>query len=145
MLSSLLLVTLALATLSSATSFTFHPSPTPTFTALAGSRAADKAATRVAWYTARGGATSVPSPSSSSPSTPLRVIITGAPASGKGTQCAAIVKNYRLVHLSTGDMLRKAIADKTPVGLSAQEFMTKGDLVSAPTNGDTHEVHTRMR
>ena len=42
------------------------------------------------------------------------VIIAGAPASGKGTQCELIKERYDLVHLSTGDMLRLAVEDKTP-------------------------------
>ncbi|CAM9401443.1 unnamed protein product, partial [Choristocarpus tenellus] len=61
-------------------------------------------------------------------STP-RIIISGAPASGKGTQCELIKERYGVVHLSTGDMLRKAVVDQTPVGLEAKAFMDKGLLV----------------
>jgi len=57
------------------------------------------------------------------------VIIAGAPASGKGTQCELIKERYDLVHLSTGDMLRLAVEDKTPVGISAKGFMDSGKLV----------------
>ncbi|GMI04698.1 hypothetical protein TrRE_jg4405 [Triparma retinervis] len=60
---------------------------------------------------------------------PFRMIITGAPASGKGTQCVNIVKNHGLVHLSTGDMLRKAVKDKTPIGVEAEGYMNRGELV----------------
>lgn len=60
---------------------------------------------------------------------PIRIIISGAPASGKGTQCERIKEKYGVVHLSTGDMLRQAVADKTPVGLKAKEFMDDGKLV----------------
>ena len=59
----------------------------------------------------------------------LRVIICGAPASGKGTQCELIKEKYKVVHLSTGDMLRAAVKDETEVGKQAQGFMERGELV----------------
>lgn len=59
----------------------------------------------------------------------LKIIIAGAPASGKGTQCEMIKENFGLVHLSTGDMLRAAVAAKTPVGKAAKSFMDGGKLV----------------
>ena len=58
-----------------------------------------------------------------------KIIIAGAPASGKGTQCEMIKKNFGVVHLSTGDMLRAAVAAKTSVGVSAKEYMDAGKLV----------------
>lgn len=60
---------------------------------------------------------------------PLGIIIAGAPASGKGTQCEKIVENYNVVHLSTGDMLRAAVAAGTEVGVAAKGYMDAGKLV----------------
>ncbi|GMI01226.1 hypothetical protein TrST_g7007 [Triparma strigata] len=60
---------------------------------------------------------------------PPRIIIAGAPASGKGTQCEMLVEKYDVVHLSTGDMLRAAVAAETDVGLQAKEVMESGNLV----------------
>lgn len=55
--------------------------------------------------------------------------LSGAPAAGKGTQCAYIKEKFGVVHLSTGDMLRAAVAAETEVGLSAKEYMEAGKLV----------------
>lgn len=63
------------------------------------------------------------------PAKPVRIIISGAPASGKGTQCEKIQERYGVVHLSTGDILRAAVAAKTEVGLKAKEYMDSGRLV----------------
>jgi len=65
----------------------------------------------------------------SSEKKPLQIIIAGAPASGKGTQCENIKNTYGVVHLSTGDMLREAVAAETEVGLAAKEYMNAGKLV----------------
>jgi adenylate kinase len=60
---------------------------------------------------------------------PLKVMIAGAPAAGKGTQCARIVEQYGLVHISVGDLLRAEVAAGTPAGKKAKSFMDNGDLV----------------
>ncbi|KAF7109361.1 hypothetical protein CFC21_109638 [Triticum aestivum] len=59
----------------------------------------------------------------------LNVMIAGAPASGKGTQCELIKAKYGLVHISAGDLLRAEIATGTDNGKQAKEFMEKGQLV----------------
>jgi len=58
-----------------------------------------------------------------------KIIICGAPASGKGTQCELLKEKYGVVHLSTGDMLRAAVKEGTEVGLKAKGFMESGKLV----------------
>ena len=59
----------------------------------------------------------------------FNLIIFGPPGSGKGTQSEKLVEKYGLIHLSTGNLLREEIAAKTPLGLEAQSFMDKGQLV----------------
>ncbi|OMO52336.1 Adenylate kinase [Corchorus capsularis] len=63
---------------------------------------------------------------SCSKSEPLKVMISGAPASGKGTQCELI---YGLVHISTGDLLRAEVSSGTEIGNKAKEFMNSGKLI----------------
>jgi adenylate kinase len=58
-----------------------------------------------------------------------KIIIAGAPGSGKGTQCEYIVKKYGVVHISTGDILREQVKNGTALGKEAQEYMSKGALV----------------
>lgn len=60
---------------------------------------------------------------------PLKVMISGAPASGKGTQCELIVQKFGLVHISTGDLLRAEVSSGTEIGNKAKEFMNAGRLV----------------
>jgi adenylate kinase len=60
----------------------------------------------------------------------FNLILFGPPGSGKGTQSDKLVEEYGLIHLSTGNLLRKEIADKTPLGLEAKSFIDKGQLVT---------------
>lgn len=60
---------------------------------------------------------------------PPRIIMAGAPASGKGTQCEFIKEEFNVVHLSTGDMLRNECNLETEVGIIAKSFMDQGMLV----------------
>lgn len=59
----------------------------------------------------------------------FNLILFGPPGSGKGTQSEKIVQQFGLVHLSTGDLLRREIAEKTALGQEASRFMEKGQLV----------------
>lgn len=60
----------------------------------------------------------------------LNVILFGPPGSGKGTQSEKIIEKYKLVHISTGDLLREEVAGKTELGMRAKEIMDRGELVS---------------
>lgn len=59
----------------------------------------------------------------------FNIILFGPPGSGKGTQSEKLVEKYELLHLSTGDLLRKERKLKTPLGIEAQQFIDKGQLV----------------
>ena len=59
----------------------------------------------------------------------MNLLIIGAPGAGKGTVSDRIINDYELVHVSTGDMLREAVKNGTPVGLQAQGYMNRGELV----------------
>lgn len=59
----------------------------------------------------------------------MNILIMGAPGTGKGTMSQLIKEHYDVVHVSTGDMLRQAVENKTTLGLKVQEYMSAGALV----------------
>jgi adenylate kinase len=59
----------------------------------------------------------------------FNLILFGPPGSGKGTQSEKLVEKYQLIHLSTGNLLREEMSNRTPLGLEAKSFMDKGQLV----------------
>ncbi|MBI3814404.1 MAG: adenylate kinase [Nitrospinae bacterium] len=59
----------------------------------------------------------------------MRLILLGPPGAGKGTQAKLISKKYNIPQVSTGDILRKAVADKIPLGIKAKSYMDAGSLV----------------
>ncbi len=59
----------------------------------------------------------------------INLILFGPPGSGKGTQAAKLVKKYRLIHISTGDLFRYEMSNNTPLGEQAKAYMAKGELV----------------
>jgi adenylate kinase len=60
----------------------------------------------------------------------MRLMLLGSPGAGKSTQAERLVKRLAIPQLSTGDMLRAAVAANTPVGLKAKDIMNRGELVS---------------
>ena len=60
----------------------------------------------------------------------MRLVLLGAPGSGKGTQAARLKDDLQVPHISTGDLLRAEVAAGSPLGREAKEIMARGDLVS---------------
>ena len=60
----------------------------------------------------------------------MRLVLLGAPGSGKGTQAARLKEHLQVPHISTGDLLRAEVAAASTLGLAAREIMARGDLVS---------------
>ena len=60
----------------------------------------------------------------------MRILLIGPPGGGKGTQAKYIVQKYSIPQISTGDMLRKHVKNKTTLGIDAQSYMEQGELVS---------------
>jgi adenylate kinase len=59
----------------------------------------------------------------------MNIILLGPPGAGKGTQAEMIKANYPILHISTGDMFREAVGNKTAMGLEAKKYMDAGQLV----------------
>jgi adenylate kinase len=72
----------------------------------------------------------------------MKIVLMGPPGAGKGTQAKLISNMYSIPHISTGDIFRKHISQKTPLGLSAKEAIDKGQLV--PDNITIHIFEERV-
>lgn len=59
----------------------------------------------------------------------MRLVLLGAPGAGKGTQAKKLIEKYGIPQISTGDILRQAVANGTPLGKEAKSYMDKGELV----------------
>lgn len=113
-------------------SFCLHDFPNPqhsssSFSFTASPIAAVNAATRRCRQTNR--RSSLILASTDKPREPLKIMISGAPASGKGTQCQLITSKYDLVHIAAGDLLRAEVEVGSANGKKAKEYMEKGQLV----------------
>lgn len=59
----------------------------------------------------------------------MNIVLLGGPGAGKGTQSEFLIRDFGMLHISTGDLLREAVANKTEAGLKAKSFMDSGNLV----------------
>ncbi len=59
----------------------------------------------------------------------MRLLLIGAPGSGKGTQATRLAEHFGLTHISSGDLLRQHVTEETPLGREVQQFVSHGDLV----------------
>jgi adenylate kinase len=59
----------------------------------------------------------------------MRLLLIGAPGAGKGTQATRLAERFGLTHISSGDLLRQHVQDKTPLGLKIKSYVDQGDLV----------------
>ncbi len=73
----------------------------------------------------------------------MRIVLLGEPGSGKGTQAKKLMKRYSIPEISTGEILRKALADNTPLGKDAKVFMDRGELV--PDSIVLGMLHARLK
>lgn len=73
----------------------------------------------------------------------MRIVLLGAPGSGKGTQAKKLMGKYSIPEISTGEILRKAVADGTPLGRDAKIYINRGELV--PNGIVLGLVHERLR
>jgi adenylate kinase len=59
----------------------------------------------------------------------MRLLLIGPPGSGKGTQAVQIARHYGIAHISSGDLLRRHVHDRTPIGRAVEQCISRGDLV----------------
>ena len=59
----------------------------------------------------------------------MRLLLIGAPGSGKGTQAVRLAERFGITHISSGDLLRQHVRDLTPIGQTIKEYVDAGDLV----------------
>jgi adenylate kinase len=59
----------------------------------------------------------------------MRLLLIGPPGSGKGTQAVRIAEHFGIAHISSGDLLRRHVADRTSIGRAIEEYVNRGDLV----------------